>query len=98
MLHSVINISDSNIFTIIYKLKSPNISLCINSIHSLIIKIHNFQDTFNNAIVTGKTVNKVNCNKDLYWLNEDVADVAIETTVSKSSPTINFVLFTKCQE
>ena len=40
------------------------------------------QDKIDNLVIEGKIINKINRDKNSYWINEEIVDTAIETTVN----------------
>ena len=40
------------------------------------------QDKIDNLVIEGKIINKINRGKNSYWINEEIVDTAIETTVN----------------
>ena len=83
---------DSHIFDIIAKLKQQSKCAGIDSIQAHIIKTAdfedvtkgNFQERMNSLVSDGKVVNKLNRNKNSYYINRDLVDITSESTLNLS--------------
>ena len=94
-----INDLNNNIFTIIEKLKRQSKRADTDSIHSHLIKTSTFQNTDKETlreridflINQGKIINKINRNKDSFWINEELVDINSQLSISNMH---NFTLNT----
>ena len=81
---------DSHVFPIIAKLKQQWKHADIDSIHAHIIKTAQFEDItkgnlqerINSLIFDDKVINKLNQNKDSYWINQDLVDITNISTLN----------------
>ena len=85
------------------KLKRQRKRADTESIHNHLIKILPFQNTLKEALLEridflttqGKIVNKINQNKDSFWVNEDLVDMNCQLSISNlhnfslTTPTIS---------
>ena len=80
----------NSLYTLIDKLKRQKKRADTESIHDNLNKSATFQnlskdvlqDKIDDLVIEGKIINKINRGRNYYWINEDIVDTAIETTVT----------------
>ena len=78
MTTTQLNTLENSLYTLIDKFKKQN----KRKVLPFYLSKDVLQDKMDDLVIEGEIINKTNRDKNSYWINEEIADTAIETTVN----------------